>query len=134
MQTGRGDERGDAEVTAEVVLERGPVRHVRARAVATRDQAFLLKHGYRRAHGGARDRTIGGQLGFGGQLVAGSQLTRADPVTDLVGELMAQRLGRAHGATTSFSAAPARMRANASGVASSGMTSETTDLIPPASA
>ena len=58
-----------------------------------------------------------------------------DPRPQLLREAVAQRATRGgHGATTTLSASPARIRGNASGVSSSPMMSETTERMPPASA
>ena len=135
LHPGRADQGRDAEVAPEVVRQRRPVRHVGARAVPARDEAVLLEHRDGRPHRGARDRPPPGQLRLGRDPVARPPLARGDPRPQLVGEAVAQRAARRpHGATTTLSASPARMRGNASGVSSSPITSETTERMPPVSA
>src|SRR5215203_1407799 len=99
------------------------------------DVAVFLEHGDRRSHRRARDRAPARQLGLGGHPLARPPLARLDPLAQLLGQPVAQRPARRpHGVTTTLSASPARMRAKASGVSSSPMTSETTARMPPASA
>ena len=129
------DHRRDAEVAPEVVRQRRPVRDVGARAVPAADVALLLEQRDRRPHRGARDRLLPRQLRLGRDPLARPPLAGADPRAQLLGEAVAQRPAhRRHGATTTFSASPARIRGNASGVSSRPMTSETTERMPPASA
>ena len=132
---GRPDQRGHAEVAAEVVRQRRAVGDVGPRPVLAADDAVLLEHRDRRAHRRARDRPPPRQLRLGGHAVARPPLTGEDARAQLLREAVAQRPARpAHGATTTFSASPARIRGKASGVSSRPMMSETTERMPPASA
>ena len=104
-------------------------------ALAPDDQVVGGQRADRLARGPLRYAETECQLAFARYRFARAPLAGQDARPQPLREAVAQRPARpGHGATTTFSASPARIRGKASGVSSRPMMSETTERIPPASA